>query len=61
MTKLEEVVTKTDSEIYDYLCEISITEFKKDVEELRRAYVDQNILNTIISNLQSLREVVENS
>lgn len=55
MTKLEEVVTKTDSEISDYLCEISIPEFKKDVEELRRAYVDQNMLNTIIANLQSLQ------
>ena len=61
MTKLEEVITKSDNEITDYLCETSILEFRRDVEELKKAYVDQNMLSTIISNLQSLQEVAENS
>jgi hypothetical protein len=56
MTKLEEVISKTDTEIADYLCEVSIIDFRRDVEELRKAYIDQNMLSTIIANLQSLQE-----
>jgi hypothetical protein len=57
MTKLEEVISKTDNEITDYLCETSIHDFRRDVEELKKAYVDQNMLSTIIANLQSLQNV----
>ena len=57
MTKLEEVISKSDDEITDYLCETSIIEFRRDVEELKKAYVDQNMLSTIIANLQTLQNV----
>jgi hypothetical protein len=55
MTKLEEVAIKSDAEISDYLCEVSIPDFKRDIEELKKAYVDENMLETIIDNLQRLK------
>jgi hypothetical protein len=56
MTKLEEVVGKTDAEISDYLCEVSIDQFRKDVEEIKTAYVNQQLLVSMIETLEKLKK-----
>jgi hypothetical protein len=56
MTLLEELLKKTDDEIVDYLTSVSITDFKSHIEELKIAYTDQNLLESIIQHLSTFRK-----
>lgn len=56
MTRLEEVSTLGDDEIYDYLTSVSIKDFKLHVDELKRAYANRELLDKILETLQKLKD-----
>ena len=56
MTKLEQVALKEKHEIEFYLESVEVDQFKADIEELKKAYVDTNTLDQAITYLQSMKK-----
>lgn len=51
---LLDVVEKSNEEISDYLEDVSVEQFKKDVQELANMNTDKHIVSEMIKKLQKM-------
>lgn len=54
MTELEKVISEPDDYVSTYLGEVSISDFRKHVKELKSAYADYGAIKNAIAALNTL-------